>query len=125
MASATFGASTGTLTAPLSYTKAEVIALRRILRERGASAAFNVAEGLLAEALAVADGWYTVTVSTSAERMARKRAKAPSNACVVCATRKARKGRRTCEECNAAAVERVRASRQKLPKKKPAAARRK
>jgi hypothetical protein len=105
------------------YTKAEVIALRRILRERGAMTAFDVAEGLLAEALAVADGWYTVTVSTSAERMARKRAKAPSTACVVCATRKARKGRRTCEECNAAAVERVRASRQTVLKKKPAATR--
>jgi hypothetical protein len=111
--------------AAFEYTKAEVIALRRILRERGAKTAFDVAEGLLAEALAVADGWYTVTVSTSAERMARKRAKAPLNACVVCATRKARKGRRTCEECNAAAIERVQASRQKLSKKKPAPARRK
>ena len=111
--------------AAFEYTKAEVIALRSILRERGAKTAFDVAEGLLAEALAVADGWYTVTVSTSAERMARKRAKASPSACVVCATRKARKGRRTCEECNDAAIERVRASRQKLNKKKPAAARHK
>jgi hypothetical protein len=110
----------------MEYTKAEVIALRRILRERGATTAFDVAEGLLAEALAVADGWYTVTVSTSAERMARKRAKAAPGACVVCAKRKARKGRKTCEECNAAAIERVRASRQEpLPKKTRAPARRK
>jgi hypothetical protein len=64
-------------------------------------------------------------MSTSAERMARKRAKAPAGACVVCAKQKARKGRRTCEECNAAAIERVRASRQKVGKKKPAATRRK
>jgi hypothetical protein len=112
--------------AAFKYTKAEVIALRRILRERGAKTAFDVAEGLLAEALAIADGWYTVAVSTSAERMARKRAKAPSGACVVCAKRKARKGLKTCEECNAAAIERVLASRQTLPKKKkPAPARRK
>jgi hypothetical protein len=111
--------------AAMSYTKAEVVALRRILRERGAKAAFDVAEGLLSEALAVADGWYTVTVSTSAERMARKRAKAPAGACVVCAKRKARKGLKTCAECNAAAIERVLASRQNLSKKKPAAARRK
>jgi hypothetical protein len=111
--------------AAFEYTKAEVIALRRILRERGASTAFDVAEGLLAEALAVADGWYTVTVSTSAERMARKRAKASPGACVVCAKRKARKGLKTCEECNAAAIERIRASRQKLAKKKPAATRHK
>jgi hypothetical protein len=109
----------------MEYTKAEVIALRRILRERGAKMAFDVAEGLLAEALAVADGWYTVTVSTSAERMARKRAKAPPGACVVCAKRKARKGLKTCEDCNAAAIERVLASRQKPQKKKPAPARRK
>jgi hypothetical protein len=107
------------------YTKAEVIALRRILRERGAMTAFDVAEGLLAEALAVADGWYTVTVSTSAERMARKRAKAAPGLCVVCSKRKARKDLKTCEECNAAAIERVQASRQKVSKKKPAAARRK
>jgi hypothetical protein len=80
-----------------------------------------VTEGLLAEALAVADGWYTVTVSTSAERMARKRAKAPPGACVVCATRKARKGLKTCGKCNAAAIERVLASRRKpLKKKSPA-----
>jgi hypothetical protein len=111
--------------AAFEYTKAEVIALRGILRERGATTAFDVAEGLLAEALAVADGWYTVTVSTSAERMARKRAKASPSACVVCATRKARKGRRTCGECNAAAIERVRASRQKAGKKKAAAPRHK
>jgi hypothetical protein len=111
--------------AAMGYTKAEVIALRRILRERGAATAFDVAEGLLAEALAVADGWYTVTVSTSAERMARKRAKAPAGACVVCATRKARKGLKTCAECNAAAIERVRASRQTPPKKKKPPARRK
>lgn len=109
--------------AAFEYTKAEVVALRRILRERGAKTAFDVAEGLLAEALAVADGWYTVTVSTSAERMARKRAKAPSSACVVCAKRKARKGLKTCAECNAAAIERVRASRQKALKKKTAATR--
>jgi hypothetical protein len=109
----------------MEYTKAEVIALRRILQARGAKAAFDEAEALLAEALAVADGWYTVTVSTSAERMARKRAKAPPGACVVCATRKARKGRRTCEECNAAAIERVLASRLEPQKKKPAPARRK
>ena len=109
--------------AAFEYTKAEVIALRRILRERGAMTAFDVAEGLLAEALAVADGWYTVTMSTSAERMARMRAKAPAGFCVACATRKARKGRRTCEECNDAAKERVRASRQKVLKKKPAATR--
>lgn len=110
----------------MEYTKAEVIVLRRILGERGAKTAFDVAEGLLAEALAVADGWYTVTVSTSAERMARKRAKAPPGACVVCAKRKARKGLKTCAQCNAAAIERVLASRQKLPKKKkPAPARRK
>jgi hypothetical protein len=111
--------------AAFEYTKAEVIALRGILRQRGAKTAFDVAEGLLAEALAVADGWYTVTVSTSAERMARKRAKVPPGVCIVCAKRKARKGRRTCEECNAAATERVQASRQKLSKKKPAPARRK
>ena len=110
----------------MEYTKAEVIALRSMLREHGAKTGFDEAEGLLAEALAVADGWYTVTVSTSAERMARKRAKAPSTACVVCANRKARKGLKTCEECNAAAIERVLASRQKLPKKKkPTPARRK
>ncbi len=107
--------------AAFEYTKAEVVGLRRILRERGAKTAFDVAEGLLAEALAVADGWYTVTVSTSAERMARMRAKAPPGVCVVCATRKARKGRRTCEECNDAAMERVRASRQRVLKKKPPA----
>jgi len=109
----------------MEYTKAEVIGLRSILRERGARTAFDEAEALLAEALAVADGWYTVTVSTSAERMARKRAKAPSVACVVCAKRKARKDRRTCAECNAAAIERVLASRQKPQKKKPGPARRK
>ena len=107
------------------YTKAEVIGLRRILRERGATTAFDVAEGLLAEALAVADGWYTVPVSSSAERRARKRAKAPPGACVVCAKRKARKGLKTCKECNAAAIERVLASRQEPQKKKPAPARRK
>ncbi|MGA2758811.1 MAG: hypothetical protein ABSF08_00650, partial [Candidatus Cybelea sp.] len=101
------------------YTKAEVIALRGILRKRGAKTAFDVAEGLLAEALAVADGWYTVAVSTSAERMARKRAKAPAGTCVTCLKRKARKGLRTCEECNAAAIDRVRVSRQE-PQKKPA-----
>jgi len=111
--------------AAFEYTKAEVIALRRILRQRGAKTAFDVAEGLLAEALAVADGWYTVAVSTSAERMARKRAKAPAGTCVTCLKRKARKGLKTCAECNAAAIERVLASRRKLPKKKPAHARRK
>jgi hypothetical protein len=109
----------------MEYTKAEVGGLRSILRERGATTAFDEAEALLAEALAVADGWYTVTMSTSAERMARKRAKAAPGACVVCAKRKARKGRKTCEECNAAAIERVRASRQEPQKKKPAPARRK
>jgi hypothetical protein len=109
----------------MAYTKAEVVALRRMLRERGAKAAFDEAEGLLAEALAVADGCYTVTVSTSAERMARKRAKAPATACVVCAKRKARKGRRTCEECNAAAVERVLARRATLRKETRAGARHK
>ena len=109
----------------MEYTKAEVITLRGILRERGAKAAFDEAEALLAEALAVADGWYTVTVTTSAERMARKRAKAPPGVCVTCAKRKARKGLKTCEECNAAAIERVLASRQKLSKKKPAATRHK
>ncbi|MGA8574225.1 MAG: hypothetical protein WB609_00870 [Candidatus Cybelea sp.] len=109
----------------MEYTKAQVIALRCILRERGAKTVFEEAEALLAEALAVADGWYTVTVSTSAERMARKRAKAPPGVCVACAKRKARKGLRTCEECNAAAIERVRASRQKPMKKKPAPPRRK
>jgi hypothetical protein len=107
----------------MEYTKAEVVALRCILRKRGAKTVFEEAEALLAEALAVADGWYTVTVSTSAERMARKRAKAPAG--VVCAKRKARKGLKTCEKCNAAAIERVLASRQKLPKKKPAATRHK
>ena len=108
----------------MEYTKAEVVGLRSMLRERGAKTGFDEAEGLLAEALAVADGWYSVTVSTSAERMARKRAKAPSNACVVCVKRKARKGLKTCEQCNAAAIERVLASRQEPQKKKPAPARR-
>jgi hypothetical protein len=111
--------------AAFEYTKAEVVALRSILRERGATTAFDVAEGLLAEALAVADGWYTVTVSTSAERMARKRANAAPGICVVCSKRKARKGLRTCEECNAAAIERVQASRQQLSKKKTTTKRRK
>ena len=111
--------------ATFEYTKAEVVALRRMLRERGAKTAFDAAEGLLAEALAVADGWYTVTVSTSAERMARKRAKAPQGFCVVCSKQNARKGLKTCEECNATAIERVQASRQKLSKKKTAAPRRK